>query len=93
VINETGSNTIGGYFQYQNYGGSLVDLKTGTFTAQGIGGDVEFTVDWDGGKYSGGTGANDLVLTIVSSAGVVIPEPAGLGLMGLALLAIRKRRS
>jgi len=40
--------------------------------------------------YVGGDG-NDLVLE--GSSGDAIPEPAGLGLIGLALLAVRRKRS
>ena len=39
-------------------------------------------------SYFGGVGGNDLVLEVAP-----VPEPAGLGLIGLALLAVRKRRS
>ena len=40
--------------------------------------------------YTGGDGNNDLVLVEETPP---VPEPAGLGLIGLALLAVRKRRS
>jgi len=40
--------------------------------------------------YTGGDGSNDLVLEYQAPP---IPEPAGLGLLGVALLAVRRRRS
>jgi len=67
--------------------GQVFDL---TFDATGLPlGDVYGTMTFnsDGGSVTYNVHAN------VISGGGVVPEPAGLGLVGLALLAVRKRRS
>ncbi|MFH1496607.1 MAG: hypothetical protein ABII82_02160 [Verrucomicrobiota bacterium] len=62
------------------------DAIVGTFSGLAEGAPVgTYTL-----SYIGGDG-NDLVL--VGSSGAPVPEPAGLGLIGLALLAVRRRRS
>jgi len=55
-------------------------------------------VQWDGSSahlrtYTGDTVTFDATVPYAGAGGGVIPEPAGLGLVGLALLALRRRRS
>jgi len=60
---------------------------TGAFLVNPLGDDPAsrgYTLSYTGGN---------VVLVGTSTGGGVIPEPAGLGLIGLALLAVRKRRS
>ena len=62
---------------YQGISGTLGSVLTGTV----LGLDATLSISGDG---------QDVLLTL---EGEPIPEPAGLGLMGVALLALRKRRS
>jgi len=47
----------------------------------------------DGGVTVGQTAGGDIAELFALKSAAPVPEPAGLGLIGLALLAVRRRRS
>ena len=74
----TGSMTWSGYYVLGTF-----DLTTASV----------FHIDQDGSWNTGSGSVSTCLWQFSEPAVVVVPEPAGLGLIGLALLAVRRRRS
>ncbi len=91
----------GGVLNFEPGSTGVLYLNTGNHGAWGVendlialgkivdlGGEGFVITELVAGDYAGYT-----EIKLVAASGGVVPEPAGLGLMGLALLAVRKRRS
>jgi len=100
VTNAAGMTSVSLYFgNYENFDATpVVWLPGETHSYPGWSGTVTGVMNAGGTSLvitgdPGHVGTHIFAGTVTATSGTVVPEPAGLGLIGLALLAVRKRRS